>query len=315
MKRSVLLWSVAAGPRARQRAGRAGSRRPGWPRAVAGFARRQCGQHGVQAAGSGHDRGGEAAPRRSPHSPAAGIHRLPARRGRGKIPFRGCGGGVRVGRGAAARVALPVVWRRPFRARGRRALRHRCRECAAGAGQGLLVESGAGVRESGRSRPGIRRGDGGPRPRGSRPAYWGAARSRLERRPRGSALPRRAGTRDIQLARGRVERAVGNSDSALAAFQVYLAVGGDSGRRFHRAGANPVLRAPAGSRAARLLRGGAHQHRGCRRPVSVRRRLDRLAGRASRPSMRSTAGPPVPSGWRISGSGAMSPRHASRATG
>jgi GWxTD domain-containing protein len=33
----------------------------------------------------------------------------------------------------------------------------------------------------------------------------------------------------LQLARGRVERAVGNSDSALAAFQAYLAVGGDSG--------------------------------------------------------------------------------------
>lgn len=33
----------------------------------------------------------------------------------------------------------------------------------------------------------------------------------------------------VQLARGRVERAVGNPDSALAAFQTYLAVGGDSG--------------------------------------------------------------------------------------
>ena len=34
---------------------------------------------------------------------------------------------------------------------------------------------------------------------------------------------------DVQLARGRVERAVGNPDSALAALQTYLAVGGDSG--------------------------------------------------------------------------------------
>jgi GWxTD domain-containing protein len=33
----------------------------------------------------------------------------------------------------------------------------------------------------------------------------------------------------LQLARGRVERAVGNADSALAAFQAYLEVGGDSG--------------------------------------------------------------------------------------
>jgi len=33
----------------------------------------------------------------------------------------------------------------------------------------------------------------------------------------------------LQLARGRVERAVGNADSALAAFKAYLAVGGDSG--------------------------------------------------------------------------------------
>jgi tetratricopeptide (TPR) repeat protein len=33
----------------------------------------------------------------------------------------------------------------------------------------------------------------------------------------------------LQLARGRVERAVGNADSALAAFQAYLAFGGDSG--------------------------------------------------------------------------------------
>ncbi len=33
----------------------------------------------------------------------------------------------------------------------------------------------------------------------------------------------------VQLARGRVERAVGEGDSALAAFQTYLAVGGDSG--------------------------------------------------------------------------------------
>ena len=33
----------------------------------------------------------------------------------------------------------------------------------------------------------------------------------------------------LQLARGRVERTVGNADSALAAFQAYVAVGGDSG--------------------------------------------------------------------------------------
>jgi tetratricopeptide (TPR) repeat protein len=34
---------------------------------------------------------------------------------------------------------------------------------------------------------------------------------------------------DVQLARGRVEREVGEADSALAAFHAYLAVGGDSG--------------------------------------------------------------------------------------
>src|SRR5438128_665997 len=34
---------------------------------------------------------------------------------------------------------------------------------------------------------------------------------------------------DVQLARGRVEREVGEADSAVAAFQAYLAVGGDSG--------------------------------------------------------------------------------------
>src|SRR6266849_431185 len=34
---------------------------------------------------------------------------------------------------------------------------------------------------------------------------------------------------DIQLARGRVEREVGEADSAVAAFRAYLAVGGDSG--------------------------------------------------------------------------------------
>jgi GWxTD domain-containing protein len=33
----------------------------------------------------------------------------------------------------------------------------------------------------------------------------------------------------LQLARGRVERAAGNADSALAAFQTYVAIGGDSG--------------------------------------------------------------------------------------
>jgi GWxTD domain-containing protein len=36
----------------------------------------------------------------------------------------------------------------------------------------------------------------------------------------------------LQLARGRVERAAGNPDSALAAFQAYVAVGGDSGLGF-----------------------------------------------------------------------------------
>jgi GWxTD domain-containing protein len=36
-------------------------------------------------------------------------------------------------------------------------------------------------------------------------------------------------TAGVQLARGRVERAAGDGDSALAAFQAYLAVGGDSG--------------------------------------------------------------------------------------
>lgn len=36
----------------------------------------------------------------------------------------------------------------------------------------------------------------------------------------------------LQLARGRIERAAGNSDSALAAFHAYLAVGGDSGLGF-----------------------------------------------------------------------------------
>src|SRR3989441_238527 len=34
---------------------------------------------------------------------------------------------------------------------------------------------------------------------------------------------------DVQLARGRVEREVGEADSAIAAFRAYLAVGGDSG--------------------------------------------------------------------------------------
>src|SRR6266487_3040127 len=37
------------------------------------------------------------------------------------------------------------------------------------------------------------------------------------------------GNAQIQLARGRVEREVGEADSALAAFQAYLGVGGDSG--------------------------------------------------------------------------------------
>src|SRR5438477_4890053 len=36
-------------------------------------------------------------------------------------------------------------------------------------------------------------------------------------------------TAGVQLARGRVERAAGDADSALAAFPAYLAVGGDSG--------------------------------------------------------------------------------------
>src|SRR5436309_1066457 len=36
-------------------------------------------------------------------------------------------------------------------------------------------------------------------------------------------------TAGVQLARGRVERAAGNADSALAAFQAYLTIGGDSG--------------------------------------------------------------------------------------
>src|SRR5205807_8100404 len=34
---------------------------------------------------------------------------------------------------------------------------------------------------------------------------------------------------DVQLARGRVEREVGEADSAIAGFQAYLTVGGDSG--------------------------------------------------------------------------------------
>src|SRR5207245_1749913 len=41
-----------------------------------------------------------------------------------------------------------------------------------------------------------------------------------------SAAGRNAG---VQLARGRVEREVGDADSAVAGFQAYLRVGGDSG--------------------------------------------------------------------------------------
>jgi GWxTD domain-containing protein len=46
---------------------------------------------------------------------------------------------------------------------------------------------------------------------------------------RAAAISPAGGHPPVQLARGRVERAAGNSDSALAAFQAYLAAGGDSG--------------------------------------------------------------------------------------
>src|SRR6184192_1207126 len=81
-----------------------------------------------------------------------------------------------MGRGAPARLALPLVWAGARRARSGRARRDRDRKPAPAAWQGLSEQSGAGAGTRHAGRRELRAGQHRPRQRGAGPAHPAAAR-------------------------------------------------------------------------------------------------------------------------------------------
>ena len=157
----------------------------------------------------------------------------------------------------AAHLAVQPVRNGVRRIRRRRLadlLRHRHQDDA---GQGRPHPFGDGVRQIGRGGPVIRPRSGGPgkhRAAGSGSTSSWAWHWRLSG---GRPPPRRPRIPPVLLARGRVEREVGDGDSALAAFQGYLEQRAQSEPRAPRDGAyaascwaastgsRPTSRAPA----------------------------------------------------------------------
>ena len=167
-----------------------------------------------------------------------GLPLAPPRRSRRAGALRRRRVRVPVGHRPAADLALRLVRDGPGRVRRRRlagVLRHRPQDHA---GQGRPHPLGDGVRQVGRGGPELRPRAGRALQYRAAPAGQHQARRGARRAPPRGADARRRAIPQVLLARGRVEREVGDGDSALAAFHGYL-------RAWRRAGASASSRSPA----------------------------------------------------------------------